>query len=133
VLINTVLNLLLTGAGWPLYGKEMKEYIYACPLRHIDKWPISLSIATETQLQSRSRSTAMPVEVPPRPSHKEPLAACVQAAFGHLDPVRLIEWMEFQRLLGVSFVGVHLMSDFNSSAERVFRYTLWICFDLLVG
>jgi len=39
---------------------------------------------------------------------KRPLAVCVQVAYGHIDPVRLVEWLEFQRILGVSFVGVHL-------------------------
>ena len=107
-----------------LYGTPIREYVYACPLRNSDKCPMSLSIATETELQKGSTSTAMPVEVPARPSHKEPLAVCVAVTYGYTDPVRLIEWMEFQRLLGVSLIGVHLMSDFNKSSERVFRYVV---------
>jgi len=66
----------------------------------------------------------MPVELPARPPQKEPLAVCVHVAYGHIEPLKLIEWLEFQRLLGVSLVGVHLMSDFSKSAERVFRYVI---------
>jgi len=66
----------------------------------------------------------MPVEVRARPRHKEPLAVCVHVAYGHIEPLKLIEWLEFQRLLGVSLVGVYLMSDFSKSAERVFRYAI---------
>ena len=52
---------------------------------------------------------------------KGQLAACVHVAYKHLDPVKLVEWLEFQRLLGISLVGVYLMSNFSESAERVFR------------
>ena len=117
-----MVSLSLTGAGYPLYGKGMREYIYACPLKVNDTWPISVSITTKAQLQTGTPATSMPVEVPARPAVKKPLAVCVQVAYGHIDPVRLIEWFEFQRMLGVSFVGIHLMSDFSQSAERVFRY-----------
>ena len=114
--------MMLTGAGWSLYGKGMREYVYACPLRFSDKWPTSLSVATATQLDNRAYSTTpIPIEVQVRPSRKEPLAVCVHVAYGHIDPVRLIEWLEFQRILGVSLVGVYLMSNFSQSTERVFR------------
>jgi len=53
---------------------------------------------------------------------KRPLAVCVQVAYGHIDAVRLVEWLEFQRILGVSFVGVHLMEDFSNVSSSVFRY-----------
>jgi len=55
---------------------------------------------------------------------KRPLAVCVQVAYGHIDPVRLVEWLEFQRILGVSFVGVHLMEDFSNVSRSVFRYAI---------
>jgi len=63
----------------------------------------------------------MPVEVPIRPGVQKPLAVCVHVAYKHIDPVKLVEWFEFQRMLGVSLVGVYTMSDFSQSAERVFR------------
>jgi len=116
-------NLVLTGAGWSLYGKGMREYVYACPLRHRDKWPTSLSVATASQLEnlSYSTTTVIPVEVQVRPGHKEALAVCVHVAYGHIEPARLVEWLEFQRILGVSMVGVYLMSNFSQATERVFR------------
>ena len=63
----------------------------------------------------------MPIEEPARPGVKKPLAVCVHVAYKHIDPVKLVEWFEFQRMLGVSLVGVYLMSDFSQSAEQVFR------------
>ena len=102
----------------------MRGYVYACPLRYRDKWPISLSVVTGTQLQTGTDSSAMPIEVPDRPDLKERLAVCVHVAYGHIDPVKLIEWFEFQRILGVSLVGVYLLSNFSESAEKVFRYAV---------
>jgi len=67
-------------------------------------------------------SQAVPVEVPRRELSKRPLAACVHVAYKHLDPARLVEWFELQRILGVSRVGVYLMNNFSQAAERVFRY-----------
>jgi len=110
------------GYGYPLYGIQVKEYIYACPVMYNDLWPISLSIFTEPQRQNFTQSGAMPVEVPATQSVRKPLATCVQVAYERLNPVRLVEWLEFQRLLGVSLVGVYLASDISESAEKVFRH-----------
>jgi len=66
----------------------------------------------------------MPVELQDKPRQKERLAVCVPVAYGHIDPVKLIEWFEFQRILGVSLVGVYLLSNFSESAEKVFRYAV---------
>ena len=64
----------------------------------------------------------MPVEVPVREVMTKPLAVCMQIAYEWVEPVRLVEWLEFQRLLGVSLIGVYLASDISSSTEKVLRY-----------
>jgi len=110
------------GFGWPLFGEQTREYIYACPLLSVDRWPISLSIITSVGQRNRTHSTAVPVQVPSKSATKKPLAACVQVAYNHVDPVRLVEWLELQRILGVNLVGVYLMTNFSQSSERVFRY-----------
>jgi len=107
--IVNIVWLSCTGAGYSLYGNLLQEFIYACPLRTTDQWPTTLSVMSQIQQnETRSHPIAMPVEVASRPQVKRPLAVCVQVAYGHIDPVRLVEWLEFQRILGVSFVGVHL-------------------------
>jgi len=47
---------------------------------------------------------------------------CMQVAYEWVDPVRLVEWFEFQRLLGVSLINVYLASDINPLTEKVLRY-----------
>ena len=70
---------------------------------------IELSVV-HTTVRSRNvtgASVFMPVEVPRRGGVNNSVAVCVQAVFGKLDPRRLVEWFEMQRLLGVSIVGVY--------------------------
>ena len=113
------------GMGYPLYGITVREYVYACPLpRHSDTWPESLSISTKRRRHRRAQSVAMPVELGIRPTSTTlpALAVCVQVAYGRVDPVRLVEWLEFQRVLGASLVGVYLASDISRSAQTVFRH-----------
>jgi len=110
------------GMGYPLYAITVREYVYACPLMYRDSWPISLSISTDPQRRYCSQSAAMPVEVPVRDVMTKPLAVCMQIVYEWVDPVRLVEWLEFQRLLGVSLIGVYLASDISLSTEKVLRY-----------
>jgi len=42
-----------------------------------------------------------------------------QVAYGSLDALRLIEWMEFQRMLGVEMVGIYNMSIDEGPAAKV--------------
>ena len=49
----------------------------------------------------------MPVERPIKLPVVRDFAICMQAAFGHVDVHRMIEWMELQRLLGVSKIVVY--------------------------
>ena len=93
----------------------------------LDNGPMASTLSIMSQMQqneTRSHTIAMPVEVACRPQVKRPLAVCVHVAYGHIDPVKLVEWLEFQRILGVSFVGVYLMEDFRNESEIVFRYSL---------
>jgi len=86
----------------------------------------SVIIITESKLWClftlQSSGSLMPVEVPTIPGYQKPLAVCVSVAHQPLDPVRLVEWLEFQRLLGASLIGVYLASDVNQQAKNVFRY-----------
>lgn len=57
-----------------------------------------------------------PVEVPTRPVRQQDVAICVPVSFGNLDPLRLVEWLELQRLLGVELIGIY---NFNISGPAI--------------
>lgn len=66
---------------------------------------------------NRTVSSCVPVQVPARPTKRDDFAICVPVAYRSIDPYRLIEWLELQRLLGVSRVGVaHIGLNKNSLA-----------------
>ena len=110
------------GNGYPLYSITVREYVYTCPLVYHDLWPISLSVSVDPQRRYFPWSATMPVEVPTRDGTERPLAVCMQVAYEWVDPVRLVEWFECQKLLGVSLIGAYLASDINPSSEKVLRY-----------
>ena len=110
------------GNGYPLYNITVREYVYTCPLVYHDLWPISLSISIDPQRRYFPWSATMPVEVPTSDGTERPLAVCMQVAYEWVDPVRLVEWFEFQRLLGVSLINVYLASDINPLTEKALRY-----------
>ena len=68
---------------------------------------------------STMTTTAHELAEPPNGGNK--YAVCVGFAYGQLDPVKLVEWFEFSRLVGVSVVQVfyHIVSE---AAMKVFRY-----------
>ena len=68
-------------------------------------------------------STFMPVELATRGggennSSGRDVAVCVQAVYGHVDVRRLVEWIEMQRLLGVSLVGVYATPSTHPDTRR---------------
>ena len=67
---------------------------------------LSVVYKTSQATEVSEAATFMPVEVPTR-GHQA-VAVCVQATYGHLSRERIVEWLEIQRLLGVSLIGVYL-------------------------
>ena len=98
------------GHGWPMNGDFLLQYILACPLpaSKDDEIPTALSFFVHPA--NNISAAFIPIERPDKPDKALDFAVCVPVAFNHLDRYRLIEWLEMQRLLGVSQIGVY---DFN--------------------
>lgn len=67
-------------------------------------------------------SSCMPVEYPAKEEEEDrlDLVVCVPVSYGPLDPFRIIEWLEVQRLMGVKRVAVYDLY-LASPALRVLR------------
>jgi hypothetical protein len=52
----------------------------------------------------------MPIEVPAKPKTVRDFAICVPITYSKVRPDRLIEWLEMQKLLGVSLVGIRCLN-----------------------
>ena len=106
------------GYGWPVNGEWLREYVFACPLKG-KKVPTAVSVLTAAADRHATRS-CMPVERPVKTDVVKDFGICVQVAFDRLDIYRLIEWMELQRLLGVSEVFVYDLS-LDAASLKVLR------------
>lgn len=103
-------------------GVKLKEYIFTCPLGHWQN-PIPFAVTILGRPDRLSAVTScIPIEVPPKPPMRKDFAVCVQVSYGQLDPRRLIEWFELQRLLGVSRVGVYDLSIDPGPGLEVLRH-----------
>lgn len=129
------------GMGLWLHGQYVREYVYTCRLPpdrdFTGKAPVGVSVRLVTNVGGRPFWTStpgpgneyfgakprcfMPVETPSKPLVRRNMAVCVQVAFGNLDPLRLVEWFELQRLLGVELIGVYASPTVGRPAMDVFR------------
>jgi len=94
------------GFGWPLNGSPAREYVFTCPtIRGAapDTVSISSNLTSVVWL-------CVPVTLPYKPITPRGFGVCVQAVYKTLDPYRLIEWLEVQKLFGVNFVGIYVLS-----------------------
>jgi len=121
--IKTIVSLMIDkpkdiGFGWGLNKRRAKEYVYTCPLV---KGMIPNTVAISTT-QNGNSSTCVPVIVPKKPDIQRDFCICPQPAYGlRLDPNRLIEWMEVQKILGVSLIAIYVLSA-SDSALDVFKH-----------
>jgi hypothetical protein len=101
-----------------------REYIYTCPIDDLAYGlPIAVAVLRSPDEDSSNHEyvkSCMPVHIPPKPKIVRDLAICVSITFSKVRPDRLIEWFEMQKLLGVSFVGIHCL-NVTEPAQKVFR------------
>jgi hypothetical protein len=115
------------GWGWPLNREMVREYIFTCPSSADSNDPDTRPVAVEVLLGNPSwsnqrKESCMPIEFPEKPQEKRSLAACVQVSYGNLNALKLIEWLELQRILGVEMIGIYNMSITDGPAGDVLRY-----------
>lgn len=109
VVVPMVVKARPIGFGWDLDEVNLKEYIFTC-VAHTpgdgSPPPRAITVVTSPD-RLQSVTSCVPIEVPAKPRIKQDIAICVQASYGQLDWHRIVEWLELQRILGVSRVGVY--------------------------
>lgn len=96
---------------WPSPKLLYKAHIYACPVPKTTELNLTYSLSVEVTVRDHDESIHIPVIPLSYNSMTAPLrndlAICVKGIWGSLDPDRLIEWVEFNRLLGVKKIIVY--------------------------
>lgn len=91
---------------------------YECSIPRLKKDIIEMGMIVRGK-QCYPTMHTVSVTVPER--HAKSLAICAKIAYGTLSPQRLIEWFEYQRLMGVDKI-LAMVQYLNDDAYRVLKY-----------
>ena len=87
------------------FGEHKYEQLYySCPLESTDLIPTHVSIVEQ---KCDTADNLIPVIKPYHGSPIHEFGICVSIAFGTVDPYRIVEWVEANRLLGVTEINVY--------------------------
>lgn len=104
------------GPGYLLNGKYAEPYVYTCPDSAVIPYCVSIE-----GTDGEATNSCLPIQFPFKPREQKEFAVCVPVSYGNLNPYHLIEWLEVQRILGISLIYVYdlYLSD---EASRVLKY-----------
>ncbi|KAI0240499.1 hypothetical protein LSAT2_008728 [Lamellibrachia satsuma] len=105
------------GAGVYARTKLYREFVYTCPVDGALPPDDVAIVASPTEVASRY----LPVEVPVRWSVKKDFGACVSVAYWNHTAARIVEWMELNRIIGVTHVTIY-NNSLSAEAARVFAH-----------
>ena len=108
------------GAGAYRHNKLFIEYIVSC---RVSSAPLGLTL-THVSLQKRRDDTpsfAAPVELAQQPQTPQNIGLCVSLTYWYHPADRLVEWLEFQRILGVDRVVIY-NNSLAAETQRVLLY-----------
>ena len=106
-----------SGRGDTILGVRYYQYLYSCSLPTDAVVPTHVSVSYTRCAVGR---TYLPIVVPDSmPQHK--FGVCVAIAFGSIDSQTFVEWIEFNRLLGVTEFNVYNAS-LSDDVTAVFGY-----------
>lgn len=102
-------------------GKSIKGFAFNinCPINYEMGLPANVALI-ESVDTCEGTDNYLDIEYPVH--HPGELAVCSKAAFGKLDPNRLVEYFEMQKLLGVDMVVILVMEGLNKEAIEVLKY-----------
>ena len=106
--------------GIEINNELINRYLFACPVADKDV-PLAVSFLTDPLDDPNTITSCIPVELPEKPADKRDFAICVPTSYGHLNGYQLIEWMELQKLLGVSMIGMYNY-DLDSSTLAIIEH-----------
>ena len=111
-LVITEAQARITGRGYRRSKVQYYEYLYTCLVPKPGLSPHAVSLAFERCENSTINLPVIMLEKPEKYPHQ--YGVCVPVAYNSIDPARIIEWVELNRILGVTEINIYnsnLMSD----------------------
>ena len=103
------------GAGVWRHNKYFTEFVLGCPLPDY-LVPTHVSVVLD---KAELPTFATPVEVPETFEKRDEIGICTAVSFGNLDPNRIIEWIEFHRIMGVGGITIY-NNSLSEEAQQLF-------------
>ncbi len=106
------------GGGHKVSGVWLEQYYFVCHLEM--SYPIPRRVSVVSQ-PCATALNSVPIYLPIRAPYQHEFGVCVPVAFWRIPPYRLVEWIEANRMFGVSEINVYHV---NMSAETlgILRY-----------
>ena len=102
---------------WPNKNAKMHAFSYKCSLRKNMLTPRKVKVVALVR-----NETGVVIPILDLPEEKDsPLAVCVETTNGIIDGGRLVEWIEFNRLLGVDKL-IFYNTAYQSTSREVLDY-----------
>jgi hypothetical protein len=119
VAIVTKANISKVGRGLTVGKTTFIESLWTCM---VDNQLQSKNLFVALTFFPCQKSThRLQVLTPQKISPISELGICVATAFGHIEPERIIEWVEFQKLMGVGEIHVY-NSAVSNDTLNVFQF-----------
>ena len=108
------------GAGASRHDKEFREYILTCQLK-TEHVPVAVGIGLDPESEP---DEMIPVEnsATRESTPRKGMAVCVSVSYWMIEPYKIVEWMELQRLLGVDRIVVYNNSLAHQSLKVLEHY-----------
>ncbi|ELU14601.1 hypothetical protein CAPTEDRAFT_211036 [Capitella teleta] len=116
--VVSVAEVLDTGRGADRLGTHHQERLYSCALPVVSLAPRYVSLAFD---QCQTATASVTVQRPQVAQDQVSIGVCVAVAYGRIEPRDLVEWIEFNRVLGVGEINVY-SSRPNHEAIAVFSH-----------
>ncbi len=116
---TTIANIKSNGRGHTVEGQYFAQYFFSCPLPATgnDIIPSHVTVATN---QCGEVTNMIPVSVPVKENTTN-VGICVPVTFWHVDPYRIIEWVEMNKLFGVQEINVYTC-NVSDITMKIFKY-----------
>ncbi len=125
-------DITVIGRGAHFKGVKYYEYLYVCPVTISHSIPKYISLAFQVCDQS---TVFLPVIQPKilnstgnvtshqhgSPPFLHEFGICVAVAYNDIDPLRIVEWVEFNKLLGVTEINIY-NSSVSKRAMSIFEH-----------
>ncbi len=103
------------GRGW----KEYSEYMYTCDIPDAKVIPSYVSLVFE---KCSNSTINLPIQIQEKHAHfKHKYGMCVAVAYEQIDPKRIIEWVEMNKILGVTEINIY-DSNVDRESRRIFEF-----------